>query len=137
MNLKHFLSKMPLKPPWPPQLPESSPESSHRASESLPDASQMPPRCLREQRKYCLDSRARVILRRIYVSCMFRPDEWDFTRRLQFKPGARSGFIWTAYPSGMDQLLQAVYIMVRASLGSFASRHMIFGKALGQGQIVM
>ena len=47
MNLKHFLPKMPLKPPWPPQLPESSPESSQRASESLPDASQMPPsRCL-------------------------------------------------------------------------------------------
>ena len=33
--------------PWPPQLPESSPESSQRASESFPDASQMPPsRCL-------------------------------------------------------------------------------------------
>ena len=40
MNLQHFLSKMPLKPPWPLQLPESSPESSQRASESLPDASE-------------------------------------------------------------------------------------------------
>ena len=40
MNLEHFLSKMPLKPPWLPQLPEASPESSQIASESLPDASQ-------------------------------------------------------------------------------------------------
>ena len=65
MNLEHFLSKMPLKPSRPPQLPESSPESSQRASESFPDASQMPQRA--NKKKHCLGSRARVI----FLKCIF------------------------------------------------------------------
>ena len=42
---EHFLSKMPLKPPWPPQLPESSPrelpESPRKCPRCLPDASEI------------------------------------------------------------------------------------------------